>query len=74
MPVKRLLMTPGPTPVPPEVFAAMSQPIVHHRTKDFRLLLDRLLDRLQAVHRTENDLLLFAASGTGGMDGAVANL
>ena len=52
----------------------MSQPIVHHRTKDFRLLLDRLLDRLQAVHRTENDLLLFAASGTGGMDGAVANL
>ncbi len=74
MPVKRLLMTPGPTPVPPEVFAAMSQPIVHHRTKDFRLLLDRLLDRLRAVHRTENDLLLFAASGTGGMDGAVANL
>jgi len=74
MPVKRLLMTPGPTPVPPEVVAAMSQPIVHHRTKGFRLLLDRLLDRLRAVHRTEGDMLLLASSGTGGMDGAVANL
>ena len=33
---KRLLMTPGPTPVPPEVFAAMSQPMTHHRTRGFR--------------------------------------
>lgn len=74
MPVKRLLMTPGPTPVPPAVVAAMTQPIVHHRTRDFRLLLDRLLDRLRTVHRTDGDVLLFAASGTGGMDGAVANL
>ena len=33
---KRYLMTPGPTPVPPEVLAAMALPIVHHRSPDFR--------------------------------------
>ena len=33
---KRYLLTPGPTPVPPQVLAAMAQPIVHHRGPDFR--------------------------------------
>ena len=28
---KRYLFTPGPTPVPPEVLAALAEPVVHHR-------------------------------------------
>jgi aspartate aminotransferase-like enzyme len=71
---KRLLMTPGPTPVPPEVFAAMSEPMVHHRTRAFRETLARLLARLREVHRTERDVLVFASTGTGAMEGAVSNL
>ena len=74
MPAKRYLLTPGPTPVPPEVLAAMSAPIVHHRTPDFRATLGRLLAGLRTVYRTDNDVLMFASSGTGGMDSAVANL
>ena len=74
MPAKRYLMTPGPTPVPPAVTAAMAQPLVHHRTREFRTLVARLLARLREVHRTEHDVLLFASSGTGAMEGAVANL
>jgi serine---pyruvate transaminase len=74
MPAKRYLMTPGPTPVPPAVTAAMAQPLVHHRTREFRTLVARLLGRLREVHRTERDVLLFASSGTGAMEGAVANL
>ena len=73
MPQKRYLMTPGPTPVPPEVFAAMSAPIPHHRGPDFRAAFARVLERLGHVFRTENDVLLFAASGTGAMESAVAN-
>lgn len=73
MPEKRYLMTPGPTPVPPQVTAAMSLPIVHHRTPEFRELLERLLGSLREVYRTEHDVLLFTASGTAGMDAAVAN-
>jgi len=71
---KRYLMTPGPTPVPPEVLAAMAQPIIHHRGPDFRAIYKRTLERLQEVFRTESEVLLFAASGTGAMESTVANL
>ena len=71
---KRYLMTPGPTPVPPEVLAAMAQPIIHHRGPDFRAIYKRTLERLQEVFRTESEVLLFAASGTGAMEATVANL
>jgi aspartate aminotransferase-like enzyme len=71
---KRYLMTPGPTPVPPEVLAAMSQPIVHHRSPDFRPVYRECLDRLREVFRTQNEVLLFTSSGTGALESGVANL
>jgi serine---pyruvate transaminase len=71
---KRYLFTPGPTPVPPAVLAAIAEPIVHHRGPDFRLVYERALSRLQEVFRTRSQVLLFAASGTGAMDSAVSNL
>jgi aspartate aminotransferase-like enzyme len=71
---KRYLFTPGPTPVPPEVLAASAEPIVHHRGPDFRDIYARTLSRLKDVYRTESDVLLFTASGTGAMESAVANL
>ena len=74
MPEKRYLFTPGPTPVPPEVLAALGQPVVHHRSPDFRPVYERVLERLQEVCRTERDVLLFAGSGTGAFESAVANL
>ncbi len=74
MPDKRYLFTPGPTPVPPEVLAALAEPIVHHRSPDFRPVYAECLDRLRTVFRTASDVLLFTASGTGAMESAVANL
>src|SRR5207237_9763857 len=71
---KRYLLTPGPTPVPPEVLAAMAQPVVHHRGPDFRVVYERCLARLREVCRTTSDVLLFAASGSGAMESVVANL
>lgn len=71
---KRYLMAPGPTPVPPEVLAASAQPVIHHRGPDFRELMRRCLDRLRTVCRTEGDVLLFTASGTGAFESAVVNL
>jgi serine---pyruvate transaminase len=71
---KRYLLTPGPTPVPPEVLAAISQPVVHHRGPDFRPVYERVLARLRDVFRTEGEVLLFGAAGTGAMESAVANL
>jgi aspartate aminotransferase-like enzyme len=71
---KRYLFAPGPTPVPPEVLAATAEPIVHHRGPDFRVVYERTLARLRDVFRTEGDVLLFTASGTGAMESAPANL
>ncbi|HEU6445562.1 MAG TPA: alanine--glyoxylate aminotransferase family protein [Gaiellaceae bacterium] len=71
---KRYLFTPGPTPVPPPVLEAMSRPIIHHRSSDFREILGRCLDRLAEVYRTGSDVLLYTSSGTGGMESAVSNL
>jgi aspartate aminotransferase-like enzyme len=71
---KRYLFTPGPTPVPPQVLEAMSRPIIHHRSSDFRAILTSCLERLKLVYRTEGDVLLYTASGTGGMESAIANL
>ena len=72
--MKRYLMAPGPTPVPPEVLAAGAEPVLHHRGPDFRELMLRCLARLQEVCRTQNDVLLFTASGSGAFESAVVNL
>ena len=67
-------MTPGPTPAPPEVLAAIAQPVIHHRGPDYRELYARVLARLREVFRTEQEVLLFGGSGSGAMESAVANL
>ncbi len=71
---KRYLLTPGPTPVPPEVLAAIAQPVIHHRSPDFQAVYERSLARLREVFRTEREVLLFGSAGTGVMEAAVANL
>src|SRR6478736_1439418 len=74
MSAKRYLFTPGPTPVPPEVLSALAEPVVHHRGPDYLALFGECLERLRSVYRTAGDVLLFASSGTGAMESAVANL
>ena len=71
---KRYLLTPGPTPVPPEVLAELAKPVIHHRERDFREIYERCLARLQDVYRTKNAVLMFTTSGTGAFESAVANL
>ena len=74
MPEKRYLMTPGPTPAPPQVLAALSAPVIHHRARDYRELFEELLSRLAEVFQTRHDVLVYTCSGTGGMESAIANL
>ena len=74
MAAKKYLFAPGPTPVPPQVLAAMAEPMVHHRAADFRVVYERCLTRLREVFCTSQDVLLFTASGTGAMESAVANV
>ena len=72
--IKSYLMTAGPTPIPPEVSQVMAQPVLYHRAPAFVELYARVLGRLRHVFQTENDVLTFAASGSGALESAVANL
>src|SRR5438045_369385 len=72
--LKQYLMTAGPTPVPPAVSQAMAAPMLYHRAPAFDELYERVLGKLPSVFRTSNDVLAFAASGTGALESAVANL
>jgi aspartate aminotransferase-like enzyme len=70
---KKYLMTPGPTPVPAEVLLTQAAPIIHHRTPDFSAAFKQAIEGLKYVFDTEGDVLLFACSGTGVMEAAIAN-
>ncbi len=71
---KQLLLTPGPTPVPPEIALAMARPIIHHRTSEYRAVFEEVIKGLKYVFQTQNDVFTFASSGTGAMEAAVVNL
>ena len=72
--IKQYLMTAGPTPVPPRVLQVMAEPVLYHRAPAFVELYEGVLGKLPYVFQTENDVLTFAASGSGAMESAVANL
>jgi len=72
--IKQYLMTAGPTPVPPKVSQVMAEPMLYHRAPAFIEVYARCLERLPRVFQTSNDVLCFAASGTGAMESAVVNL
>ena len=71
--LKRYLLTPGPTQVPPEVLLRMSQPLIHHRTPAFSQLFTEVQRGLQWLFQTAQDVLILAASGSGAMEAAMTN-
>lgn len=71
---KPRLFTPGPTPLHPAVLEAMARPIPHHRTDEFRAVFKECTVGLKSFLKTEDDVLVLACSGTGGMEAAVANV
>jgi len=70
---KYSLLAPGPTPIPPEVLQALARPIIHHRTPLYEGILQEVREGLKYLFQTQNEVLIFASSGTGAMEGAVTN-
>ena len=69
-----IIMAPGPTPVPPQVLLAQGSPLVYHRGPGYGAVLRDVTDGLKRIMKTDSDVLVFTASGTGGLESAVANL
>jgi len=72
--IKERLFTPGPTPLLLEAQLRALTMTLHHRTDAFRALMRETLDNLQYYFNTKNDVIVFASSGTGAMEGAMSNL
>ena len=72
--IKERLFTPGPTPLLLEAQLRALTMTLHHRTDAFRALMRETLDHLRYYFHTKNDVIVFASSGTGAMEGAMSNL
>jgi len=68
------LRVPGPTPLPSRVLRSQSRPMIDHRGPEFAALIDDLVAGFRWALRTDNDVLLFPSSGTGGLEAAAVNL
>jgi aspartate aminotransferase-like enzyme len=72
--IKKRIMAPGPTEIPPEVLSAGGEPILHHRTPEFRAIFAEVSEKIKYVFQTSQPVLTLAAGGTGGMEAIVVNL
>ena len=68
------LRIPGPTPLPREVREALSRQMSNHRGAEMKVLVSGLYDKLARYLETAYEIFLLTASGTGGLEAAVANL
>ncbi|RKQ63335.1 aspartate aminotransferase-like enzyme [Thermovibrio guaymasensis] len=73
-PIKKRLLTPGPTMVPERVLEALSRPTLYHRSPEFKEVFLETRQLLKRVLRTEGEVLILTSSGTGAMEAAVSNL
>lgn len=71
---KTFLMIPGPTPVPERVLLEIAKHPMGHRSSEFSKILESVYSDLKYVFQTENDVIVYTASGTGAMDAALSNL
>jgi aspartate aminotransferase-like enzyme len=72
--IKERLFTPGPTPLLMEAQLRGATRSIHHRTDEFREIMRQTVDHLKYYVNTQNDIVMFACSGSGAMEGAVSNL
>jgi len=71
---KEYLFTPGPTPIPTEALLSMARPIDYHRSSEAGDVIKEVAENSKHVFQTNNDVLILTSSGTGAMEGVVANL
>ena len=70
---RHFLQIPGPSNVPDRVLRAMDMPTIDHRGPEFAQLTREVLTGLKQVFKTEADVVIYPASGTGAWESALVN-
>jgi aspartate aminotransferase-like enzyme len=68
------LFIPGPVQVSEKTFAAFCEPMIGHRSNDFKKLYGGIQPKLQELFQTTQPVFLSTSSAWGVMEGAIRNL
>jgi alanine-glyoxylate transaminase/serine-glyoxylate transaminase/serine-pyruvate transaminase len=72
-PGRHFLQIPGPTNVPDRILRAIDNPTIDHRGPDFAALGKECLEGMKTVFQTDDPVIIYTASGTGGWEAALVN-
>lgn len=70
---EQFLLLPGPTPLPDRISYAMSKPMINHRGSEFKEILEEVTAGVKKFCCTNQNLLIYPSSGTGGLEAAIVN-
>ncbi|MDC3129449.1 aminotransferase class V-fold PLP-dependent enzyme [Paracoccaceae bacterium] len=70
---RHLLQIPGPTNVPDRILRAMDYPTIDHRSEEFFGLAKKCLSGIKDIFKTESNVIIYPASGTGAWEAALVN-
>ena len=66
-----LILLAGPTNVSREVLTSLAGPIIGHRGESFHTLVSSIQENLRKVFRTQNEVVVLTASGTGAVEASI---
>ena len=72
-PGRHFLQIPGPTNCPLPVLAVIAKPTIDHRGPEFQALGKEVLAGIRTIFKTKRPVIIYAASGTGAWEAALAN-
>lgn len=70
---RHFLQIPGPSAVPDRVLSAISRQTIDHRGPDFAKVGLRALEGMKSIFKTEQNVFIYPASGTGAWEAALVN-
>src|SRR5512132_1337047 len=70
---RHFLQIPGPSNVPDRVLRAIDQAVIDHRGPEFQVLGKSVLGGMKRIFKTQGDVVIYPASGTGAWEAALVN-
>jgi alanine-glyoxylate transaminase/serine-glyoxylate transaminase/serine-pyruvate transaminase len=70
---RHFLQIPGPSTVPDRILRAIDHPTIDHRGPEFAALGKHVIAGMKQVFKTEADVVIYPASGTGAWEAALVN-